>query len=132
MKLKITFPEERVKSPVLSEVVLKTGILVSIISTHVDSSGGEMIIEITDHNFETIKKELTERGASVTILSALILRNKNECVECGGCISVCPAGVFAFDKDWNLTDDTQKCIKCGLCIGMCPHQALSFENTEID
>jgi NAD-dependent dihydropyrimidine dehydrogenase PreA subunit len=132
MKLKITFPEERVKSPILSEVILKTGILVSIVSTHVDSGGGEMIIEIMDQYIDTMKKELTARGAFVTILSALIIRDKTECVECGGCISVCPAEVFAFDKEWSLTDDTQKCIKCGLCISMCPHQALSFENTEIE
>ena len=132
MKLKIAFPEERVKSPILSEVILKTGILVSIVSTHVDSAGGEMIIEIMDPYVETMKKELTARGAFVTILSALIIRDTAECVECGGCISVCPAAVFAFDKNWSLTDDTQKCIKCGLCISMCPHQALSFENAEIE
>ena len=130
MKLKITFPEDHVKSPILSEVILKTGILASIVSTTVDSKGGEMIIEVSDKHFDLIKKELIAKGAAVTILSALILRDKKECVECGGCISVCPAEVFAFDKAWNLTDDTQKCIKCGLCISMCPHQALSFENTE--
>lgn len=132
MKLKINFPEERVKSPILSEVILKTGILVSIVSSHVDSSGGEMIIEVIDKNAETIQTEFESRGASVTPLNTLICRNKCECVDCGACISVCPSQVFAFDEDWSLTMDTQKCIRCALCIDMCPHQALTIEGTDCE
>ncbi|MDR2943544.1 MAG: 4Fe-4S binding protein [Methanosarcinales archaeon] len=132
MKLKISFPEERVKSPILSEVILKTGILVSIVSSRVDSKGGEIIIEVIDKSYETIKEEFETRGAAVTFLDTLICRNKEECIECGACISVCPSKVFGYAQDWSLTMDTQKCIRCGLCVDMCPHQALSIEGTECE
>lgn len=127
MKIKVSFPEERIKSPILSEIILKTGILVSIVSSHVDSSGGEVIIEVPDQYYETIRDEFVSCGASVVPLNTPIYRNKTECVECGACISVCPSKVYAFDEDWSLTMDTQKCVRCGLCIDMCPHQALSID-----
>ncbi|MDV0447176.1 Ion-translocating oxidoreductase complex subunit B [Methanosarcinaceae archaeon Ag5] len=131
MKLKITFPEERVNSPILSEVILKTGVLVSIVSSVVDMNGGEMIIEVIDQSYESIKKELCAKGVRVVPVHDLIKRDEKECVECGGCISVCPAKVFSFDKDWNLKSDVDKCIRCKLCISMCPHQALSIEGKEV-
>ena len=128
MKIKISFPEERVKSPILSEIILKTGILVSIVSSRVDSTGGEVIIEILDQYYETIRDEFVARGVTPVLLNTLICRNEKECVECGACISACMSKVYGFDKDWNLTMDTQKCVRCGLCIDMCPHQALSIDS----
>ncbi|WNY27091.1 4Fe-4S binding protein [Methanolapillus ohkumae] len=131
MKLKITFPEERVSSPILSEVILKTGVLVSIVSSVVNPNGGEMIIEVIDQSFENIKKELCAKGVKVVPVYDLIKRKEDECVECGGCISVCPAKVFSFDPDWNLKTETDRCIRCKLCISMCPHQALFIEGQEV-
>lgn len=132
MKLKISFPEEIVKAPILSEIILKTGILMSIVSSHVDSTGGEVIIEVIDKNYEVVRNEFEARGAKVKLLNSLICRNKNECVECGACISVCPSQVFSFEADWSLAMDTQKCIRCGICIDMCPHQALTIEGTDCE
>ena len=127
MKLKINFPAESVKSPVLAEIILKTGILVSIVSSHVDSTGGEIILEIIDENYEVIKDELEARGIQVALLDALIYREADECVDCGACISVCPTKVFSFADDWSLAMDAQKCIRCGICIDMCSHRALSIK-----
>ena len=132
MKLRINFPEERVKSPVLSEIIIKTGVLVSIVSSHIDSTGGEMIIEVLDKNYDLINEEFEARGIAVKLLNSLICQNQEECVDCGACISVCPSRVFSFDEDWSVVAETQKCIRCGLCIDMCPHQALSFEGNSTE
>ena len=132
MKIRISFPEDRIKSPVLSEIILKTGILMSIVSSHVDSSGGEVIIEIDDKDYDKIRDEFLIRGASVIPLNTPICRNKKECVECGACISVCPSKVYGFDPAWNLTMEVQKCVRCGLCIDMCPHQALTIGNSDCE
>ncbi|MDR0767488.1 MAG: 4Fe-4S binding protein [Methanosarcinales archaeon] len=130
MKLKISFPAESVKSPILSEIILKTGVLVSIVSSHVDSTGGEIILEVIDKDSDIIKGELKARGIKVTLLRTFIDRDENECVDCGACISVCPAQVFSFADDWSLAMDTQKCIRCGICIDMCSHQALSIKGAD--
>jgi NAD-dependent dihydropyrimidine dehydrogenase PreA subunit len=127
MKLKINFPAESVKSPILAETILKTGILVSIVSSHVDSTGGEIILEVIDKNYEVIKDELEAHGIQVTLLDTLICRDIDECVDCGACISVCPANVFSFADDWSLEMDAQKCILCGICLDMCSHKALSIK-----
>ncbi|WNY23215.1 Ion-translocating oxidoreductase complex subunit B [Methanimicrococcus hongohii] len=132
MKLKISFPDERVKSPILSEIIIKTGVLVSIVSSHIDSTGGEIIIEVIDKYYEVIKNEFEARGVTVTLLDTLICRDESECVDCGACISVCPSKVFSFADDWSLAMDMQKCVKCGLCIDMCPHQALSIEGANCE
>jgi len=132
MKIRINFPEERIKSPILSEIILETGILMSIVSSHVDSGGGEVIIEIEDRHYDKIRDEFISRGVSVIPLNTPICRNKKECVECGACISVCPSKVYGFDHAWNLTMDVQKCVRCGLCIDMCPHQALTIGNSDCE
>ena len=132
MKIRINFPEERIKSPILSEIILKTGILMSIVSSHVDSGGGEVIIEIEDRYYDKIRDEFISRGVAVIPLNTPICRNKNECVECGACISVCPSKVYGFDSAWNLTMEVQKCIRCSLCIDMCPHQALTIGNSDCE
>lgn len=132
MKIKVNFPEKCVKSPMLSEIILKTGILVSIVSSHVDSKGGEMILEILDSNYELLKESFETRGAFVSTFNAFICKNEDECVDCGACISVCPSHVFGYSEDWSLTMDMQKCVRCALCIDMCPHQALALEETDLD
>ena len=132
MKIRVNFPEEQVKSPILSEIILKTGILVSIVSSHVNSDGGEIIIEVLDKYYETIRDEFARRGVTVIPLNTPICRNKKECVECGACISVCPSKVYDFDQNWSLTMDLQKCVRCGLCIDMCPHQALTIGNSDCE
>lgn len=48
------------------------------------------------------------------------------CIRCGRCISVCPAGVFSKDAPTNAlrVHHAERCIACGQCVAMCPPQAL--------
>lgn len=46
------------------------------------------------------------------------------CVNCGGCVPICPEDALSIVKGRLTADD--KCIDCGLCIPVCPHGALSL------
>jgi ferredoxin len=61
----------------------------------------------------------------VKVLEHPVVRDENECVDCGACVSVCPREVFAFDGEWRLVMAVEKCVLCGKCIEACPHDALS-------
>lgn len=124
MKIKISIPTERIQNPIISESIVETGILINIMVANIDSTYGELIADVSDLNFDKIKKALELRGAIVTILDRPIHRDEEECVDCGACISVCPTNVYAFDENWNVKVDEKKCIQCGMCIKMCPHGAL--------
>lgn len=52
--------------------------------------------------------------------------NKDECIECGFCASICPKGAIAKAKDFAYEIDTT-CVSCGLCAKKCPVNAIKKE-----
>lgn len=48
---------------------------------------------------------------------------KDKCINCGKCISVC-------EMDINHVAD-HECIQCGKCIGVCPTKAISYKGAKI-
>ncbi len=126
--IKINISTDIVATPILAESIIETGGLLNISQAHFDSTHGEVVAEIDKGHFKAIKNALTSRGAQILVLDYPIIWDKEECVECGACISVCPVKVFSFSRDWDLEMDTDKCIQCGTCIKMCPHNALILEH----
>ena len=51
------------------------------------------------------------------------------CVRCGRCVSVCPEGVMVLDGD-GLRIDLTYCKGCGICAMECPVDAIAFEEEE--
>jgi len=128
MMLKINISSDVVVNPILAESIIETGGLLNISQAHFDSTHGEVIADIDKDHFKAIKNALTAKGAQVIVLDYPIVRDEEECIECGACISVCHVNVFSFSRDWSLEMDTDKCIQCGTCIKMCPHNALTLEH----
>ena len=48
-----------------------------------------------------------------------------DCIKCGTCISVCPAGAIKISENKFLID-LKKCIFCGNCQFYCPHKAIKL------
>jgi ferredoxin len=55
---------------------------------------------------------------------ALVERNK--CLACGGCISVCPQDAISMISNTAVVNKN-KCISCKICITTCPIGAISWE-----
>ena len=55
-------------------------------------------------------------------MNKCIIIDNESCMECGGCVSVCPVDALTLDKDGIQVND--KCICCFKCITFCPVSAI--------
>lgn len=88
MKIKINISSDIVTSPILSESILETGVLLNVSQAHFDRSHGEVVADVPEELFEKIRSALVSRGAVVKRLDTPIEWNEDECVECSACMSV--------------------------------------------
>lgn len=51
-----------------------------------------------------------------------------DCVNCGGCIDVCPEGAIV-EGDERSSIDPKRCTECGICVDafFCPAAAIAKE-----
>ena len=125
MKLLVRLLHE--SRPIIAQVVKDTGILINVDRAKSDAhEGEEALVDVPDESCILVSERMRSLGAEVRILEEGIRHDEDECVDCGACISICPKGVFYFDKEWKLQVETKKCILCGKCIISCPHAALSL------
>lgn len=125
MKLLVTFARRKGGEPIIARVVKDTGVLICVDRARIDSMAGEVLIDVPDSDTKLVCDRMQAYGAQVRVLERAIIRNEEECVDCGACISVCPRDVFSFDADWHVHVVAERCVLCSKCISACPHAALS-------
>ena len=124
MKFLLYVTPEIIARPLIAETVLETGALLNVDRADIKPSGGEIIIDVPRDKYDEVTAALIKRGAKIIPLEQPVIKDDEECINCGACISVCPTGVISFDEEWCVVMDVSKCVQCGLCITMCPHGAL--------
>jgi len=130
MKIRIQFTSSTVQDAVIAEAILKTNIPVNIEQAMIDGDEGWALITVEDKDGQKFLSALSEYNVKTAIQKNSITRDKNECVDCGLCISICQKHVFSFDKDWTLKIDESRCVLCGRCAAFCPQRALSIQTNE--
>jgi ferredoxin len=58
--------------------------------------------------------------------------NKDKCLQCGGCVGVCPVGAITLIDGKGIVIDKNKCIGCGKCKLVCPVGAIEIVEEEDD
>jgi Fe-S-cluster-containing hydrogenase component 2 len=58
--------------------------------------------------------------------------DRHICLDCTGCVGICPEMALYFDLD-GLDVDDGLCTACGLCVEFCPVLALTLagDKTEV-
>ena len=125
MKLMLHVAPGIVRQPLIASVILETTALVNIERASIDAVSGEIVLEVSQDKCEEVKEAFERRGVNVVLLEIPLIRDEDECINCGACVSVCPTGTFKFD-DWRVVADPGKCIQCGACITGCPQRALKL------
>jgi NAD-dependent dihydropyrimidine dehydrogenase PreA subunit len=126
MKFLLQFTRKGGQEPVIARTVKETGVLINVERAHIDSMAGEVLIDVPDEDAALVAGKLEGAGVHVKVLDESVVRDADECVDCGACISVCPQDVFSFDEEWRLVLQAGRCVLCGKCVEACPHHALSL------
>ena len=126
MKIILHATPDITPKPLIAEVILETRALLNIDRADVKPKGGEVVIDVPRDGCDRVVAAFEKRGATITCLKQPIIKDDDECVNCGACISVCPTGVISFRDDWSVQMDVDKCVQCGACVTMCPHAALKL------
>ena len=120
MKLLLTFSRRGQKDsgrePVIARVVKETGVLINVEKANIDSTAGEVLIDIPDSDADLVRQHLAEMGVTVCVMENAVVLDEAECIDCGACISICPQEVFSFDYEWLLQVNVAWGGVCGRCI----------------
>ena len=123
MKLMLHVAPGIVREPLIASVILETSALINIERASIDAVSGEIVLEVLPEKCREVKDAFERRGVEVVLLEMPVIRDEDECVHCGACVSVCPTTTFRFEN-WLVVADSGKCIQCGACVTGCPQRAL--------
>ncbi|MBN1214298.1 MAG: 4Fe-4S binding protein [Candidatus Lokiarchaeota archaeon] len=109
-------------SRIINEI-LKHDVSFNILKFSTTSEGINLLLDVPEEKIKTITESLTKNNILVNKKGRVIV-DKNLCINCGSCISLCPTDALHFKEDLQLEFSEDKCIGCLLCIDSCPRFAI--------
>jgi len=125
VRILLKFAGKIVEEPITSKIILKLKVPINIITAHIDSKGGEILADVPEESLQKVIKAFREEGATVSI-PELIEVEKEECVSCGACVTLCPVEAITFDEENSIVFNKEKCVgsTCSICVDACPARAI--------
>jgi ferredoxin len=129
-RLILNFPEKIVTKPITYRLVKDYDLQFNILRAEITADvTGKILIEImgSKNKIEEGIKFLEGEGVSIQEASKDIIVDKEQCMDCGVCTSVCITQALILDKNnYQLIFDKDKCILCGFCQNCCPVNAIKL------
>ena len=127
-RLVLTFPKNIVTKPITYRLVKDYDLAFNILRAEITADiEGKILIEITGskEQLEEGIVYLQSEGISIQDASRDIILDKEKCVNCGVCPSLCITQALEMDgSSFELIFDKTKCILCGFCENSCPVKAI--------
>ena len=104
-------------------LILAQNISANILKFSTGRSGINLLLDIPEDKINSITEELKKNDVIVNKKGRVII-DIEKCIDCGGCISLCPTDALHMDERELLEYSLEKCIGCLLCIDSCPRYAI--------
>ncbi len=119
--------EEYVNKPIISEVVLKTKIMINILMAKIKPHESFLMLELNG-NENQLKDALNIliKYGEVEDVPKMIQKNNDKCIDCGACVVHCPVKAIRMDDNYNVVFDEKECIGCKNCVKVCPTKAVDI------
>jgi len=109
-------------SKIVNEI-LKQEISFNILKFSTGSGGINLLLDVPEEKIQAITESLKKNNVIVNKKGRVIV-DKDKCIDCGGCVSLCPTEALYMDGNDQLEFTEEKCIGCNLCIDSCPRFAI--------
>ncbi len=134
VRILLRLNENLVSEPVVSNVILENKVQLAILAAHINSKGGEIVLEVPDEQMDKVVSAFREKGATVTV-PKLIEVDQDKCFSCGSCVALCPVEAIKVDEDLSIMFNREKCVgsACSICVDACPARAIKsikYNNNE--
>ena len=127
-KLVLSFPEKVVTKPITYTLVKEFDLVFNILRAEITPDmEGKMLIELqgNDQQIKEAIDYLNDAGVAVQEAAKDIMVDREQCVDCGACTSICITQALNLDKKTKkLKFNKDKCILCELCLDCCPVTAI--------
>lgn len=127
-KLLLEFPQTAVSKPITYRLIKDYDLLVNIFRARVTpEEKGELGIEIEgdENKIKEGLDYLEKEGIKITPLEKQIEHNRETCIDCGACVSLCRLKAIEVNhKTYEIQFNKEKCIACELCVDACPVNAI--------
>ena len=129
-RYRLRFGDKNLEDSVSYILVSEYNIVPIILQARVDGGGGHLLLSLKgeEKNIRSAVRHLNSIGIGTEPTEDCVKREKEKCIDCGSCLSVCPVEAFTTgaEKMWVVDLDTGKCIACGLCVTACPTHAVTL------
>ncbi|MFQ6539657.1 MULTISPECIES: NIL domain-containing protein [Aphanothece] len=129
-RLTLHFPREAVHQPITYRLAVDFDIAAKILRAQIaPNQSGTMVVELSGDidELEAAESWLESQGLALNRAPGQIAVDRDRCVDCGICSSVCPSGALGFTAPaWKLHFEAPRCLVCEQCIPSCPLEAISL------
>jgi ferredoxin len=124
MKAWLKFSPKMVNKAVITDLIKNFDVSFNILRADINPKGGKMLIEINGSEAEKGIEYIEKAGNDVSLVKRVVKKDKDLCIDCGACVSICPVKAIVVEDDWTVDVDDTECVGCKLCTYSCPTKAI--------